>query len=204
MKRYVNSSTEPDYVDSYFSDRTKSSLKKLTLNGKFDKLVNLIKSDPLCAPISSISSDRYTINYRDHSNYEVGEAVERMYKVLNDYVAENSKVNTGVADDKEIYDEAVFARISKVLDNLNKYQNEVDRIADEAVQYYIGSDEAWYADLRTDIYQSLREFVSKTADVDYLNYYLGDDNYDRLYKISSNLAEKFANKYGITLMYEDD
>ncbi len=204
MKRYVNSSTEPDYVDSYFSARTESSLKELALNGKFDKLVNFIKSDPLCAPISSICVDKYTINYRDHSSYEVGEAVEQMYKLINDYVAKNSAVNTDVADDKEIYDEAIFARISKVLDNLNKYKHDVDRIADEAVQYYISSDEVWYEDLRTDIYQSLREFVSKTADVDYLNYYLGDDNYDKLYEISSNIAEKFANKYGITLMYEDD
>lgn len=203
MKRYIISVDEADYVDSYFSDRTKSSLKSLILTGKFDKLVDLIKSDPLCAPISSIYVDRYIINYRDYDSYKVADAVKQMYKLIDDYVAENLKGSKDATDDKEIQDKDVFARVSEVLNNLNKYQHEVDRIADSAVQYYVGLDEAWYEDLRTDIYQSLREFVAKTASVDYLNYYLGDDNYDRLYEISGNLAEKFADKYGITLMYED-
>ena len=126
-----------------------------------------------------------------------------MYTLIDDYVAENLKGSKDATDDKEIQDEDVFARVSEVLNNLNTYQHEVDRIADSAIQYYLGLDKAWYEDLRTDIYQSLREFVAKTASVDYLNYYLGDDNYDRLYEISGNLAEKFADKYGITLMYED-
>lgn len=203
MKRYIISVDEADYVDSYFSDRTKSSLKSLILAGKFDKLVDLIKSDPLCAPISSIYVDRYIINYRDYNSYKVGDAVKQMYKLIDDYVAENLKGSKDATDDKEIQDKDVFARVSEVLNNLNKYQHDVDRIADSAVQYYIGLDEVWYEDLRTDIYQSLREFVAKAAGVDYLNYYLGDDNYDRLYEISGNLAEKFADKYGITLMYED-
>lgn len=203
MKRYIISVDEADYVDSYFSDRTKSSLKSLILAGKFDKLVDLIKSDPLCAPISSIYVDRYIINYRDYNSYKVGDAVKQMYKLIDDYVAENLKGSKDATDDKEIQDKDVFACVSEVLNNLNKYQHDVDRIADSAVQYYIGLDEVWYEDLRTDIYQSLREFVAKAAGVDYLNYYLGDDNYDRLYEISGNLAEKFADKYGITLMYED-
>lgn len=58
--------------------------------------------------------------------------------------------------------------------------------------------------MRGDIYKELRKFVSKTAGVDYLNYYLGDDNYDRLYEISADLAEKFADKYGVELLYEGE
>lgn len=101
----------------------------------------------------------------------------------------------------------VPAKLANVVHNLDQYQSEIDRIADSVVQQYGDEGKASFRDLRWDIYDKLRDFISEVSGVDYSDYNLyydpaGNRNND-IYKLAGDRAKKFADKYGIELVYED-
>lgn len=89
MKRYIRSSKWFGEVDLQFSAGRQEKLEQLALQGKFDDLVQIIKSDSLCKPILSVHSDMYTVNYRDYTDEEVAKAKKQMFKLMDNYITEN-------------------------------------------------------------------------------------------------------------------